>query len=83
MIFIYTPPEDIHAANDDCAHDSYGKFKPFDHKASNSEFKIPIISQPKPLAVKFSSLVEKALDREIQKHIAGDIPKQTLGMFKS
>lgn len=84
MIFIYTPPpEDIHAANDDCAYDSYGKFRPFDHRASNSTFKIPKITQPNLMAEKFSSLADKALDREIQKHIAGDITKQTLGMFKS
>lgn len=32
---------------------------------------------------KFSNLAKTALERELQKHISGDITKQTLGMFKS
>ncbi|MBU3581201.1 site-specific integrase [Polynucleobacter sp. AP-Capit-er-40B-B4] len=84
MIFTYTPSSNnSHAANDDCAHDSYGKFKPFDHKASNSAFKISKVKHPLSTFETFSTLAEKALDREIQKHIAGDITKQTLGMFRS
>jgi hypothetical protein len=31
----------------------------------------------------FSNLAEKAFERELSKHIAGDITKQTLGMFRS
>jgi len=40
-----------------------------------------------PLSLKISStfqeIAQLALEREIQKHISGDITKQTLGMFKS
>lgn len=32
---------------------------------------------------RFSNLAKTALERELQKHISGDITKQTLGMFKS
>jgi integrase len=84
MIINYTSSSNnLHAANDDCAHDSYGKFRPFDHKTSNSAFKLSKVNHPASTLETFSTLAEKALDREIQKHIAGDITKQTLGMFKS
>ena len=73
----------ICAANDDSAFDSLVKLKPYEYKELKHARNLSTNIRPPPPFEMFSSLADKAFKREIQKHIAGDITKQTLGMFKS
>jgi len=73
------------AANDDFALAAIGGIYPITSRAlSPAKYHSALNGDPNlDMLSTFNDIAQQALVREVQKYIAGDITKQTLGMFKS
>ena len=73
------------AANDDFALAAIGGIYPITSRAlSPAKYHSALNGDPNlDMLSTFNDIAQQALAREVQKYIAGDITKQTLGMFKS